>query len=43
VESIRKFPNQEKFKRMIENAGFKNVKYQNLNFGAVAIHIGHSQ
>lgn len=40
VESIRKFPNQDKFKKMIEEAGFKNVHYQNLSFGAVAIHVG---
>ena len=38
VESIRKFPNQEKFRKMIEAVGFKNVSYQNLNFGLVAIH-----
>ncbi len=40
VESIRKFPTQEAFKKMIEKAGFKNVKYQNLSFGAAAIHVG---
>lgn len=40
VESIRKFPSQEQFKKMIENAGFKNVSFQNLSFGAAAIHIG---
>jgi len=40
VESIRKFPNQEKFKTMIENAGFRMVSYRNLTFGVVAIHSG---
>ena len=40
VESIRKFPPQEKFKKMIEDAGFKNASYQNLSFGAAAIHTG---
>jgi len=40
VESIRKFPNQEKFKKMILESGFQNVSYQNLSFGSVAIHIG---
>jgi ubiquinone/menaquinone biosynthesis methyltransferase len=40
VESIRKFPTQDEFKKMIENAGFKNASYQNLTFGAAAIHIG---
>ncbi len=41
VESIRKFPNQEKFLKMIEEAGFKNCSYQSLTFGTVAIHIGY--
>lgn len=40
VESIRKFPSQENFKKMIENAGFKNVNYENLSFGTAAIHVG---
>lgn len=39
VESIRKFPTQDEFKKMIEKAGFKNVTYQNLSFGAAAIHV----
>ena len=30
VESIRKFPNQEKFSEMIINEGFKKVKYKTL-------------
>jgi demethylmenaquinone methyltransferase/2-methoxy-6-polyprenyl-1,4-benzoquinol methylase len=41
VESIRKFPDQEKFKKMIETVGFKNVSYKNLSFGAAAIHVGY--
>ncbi|CAG9126237.1 unnamed protein product [Plutella xylostella] len=40
VESIRQFPNQEKFKSMIEEAGFRQVTYENLTFGVVAIHSG---
>ncbi|KAK0089196.1 hypothetical protein PV325_008508 [Microctonus aethiopoides] len=40
VESIRKFPNQEEFKSMIEDAGFRYVSYKNLTFGVVAIHSG---
>lgn len=40
VESIRKFPIQEDFKNMIEIAGFKTVKYENLTFGVSAIHSG---
>lgn len=41
VESIRKFPRQDAFKKMIEDVGFKNVSYKNLSFGTVAIHIGY--
>lgn len=40
VESIRKFPPQDEFKKMIEKAGFKDVFYQNLTFGSAAIHVG---
>ncbi|XP_037816616.1 2-methoxy-6-polyprenyl-1,4-benzoquinol methylase, mitochondrial [Lucilia sericata] len=40
VESIRKFPKQEDFKRMIEEAGFEMVRYENLTFGVVSIHSG---
>ncbi|XP_009509833.2 2-methoxy-6-polyprenyl-1,4-benzoquinol methylase, mitochondrial isoform X1 [Phalacrocorax carbo] len=40
VESIRRFPPQEEFKAMIEDAGFFKVDYQNLNLGIVAIHSG---
>lgn len=40
VESIRKFPNQEDFKDMIEDAGFQRVTYENLTTGIVAIHSG---
>ncbi|NP_001004541.1 2-methoxy-6-polyprenyl-1,4-benzoquinol methylase, mitochondrial precursor [Danio rerio] len=40
VESIRKFPDQEIFKEMIEDAGFFRVQYFNLTGGIVAIHSG---
>ncbi|EFO28459.1 ubiquinone biosynthesis methyltransferase [Loa loa] len=40
VESIRKFPDQDKYKRMIEEAGFKDAKYSNLSCGICAIHTG---
>lgn len=40
VESIRQFPNQEKFAGMIRAAGFANVQYKNLTQGVVAIHSG---
>ncbi len=40
VESIRKFPNQEKFAGMIREAGFERVSYRNLTGGIAAIHSG---
>jgi demethylmenaquinone methyltransferase/2-methoxy-6-polyprenyl-1,4-benzoquinol methylase len=40
VESIRRFPDQEKFAGMIAAAGFKRVSYQNLSAGVAAIHTG---
>ncbi|XP_076233778.1 ubiquinone biosynthesis protein COQ3, mitochondrial [Calliopsis andreniformis] len=40
VESIRKFPKQEEFKDMIEEAGFRNVTYENFAGGITAIHSG---
>jgi len=40
VESIRQFPDQETFKKMIKNAGFRFVSYENLTFGVAAIHSG---
>ena len=43
VESIRKFPDQNVFKKLIENAGFSKVGYQNLTFGACAIHYGFKE
>ena len=39
VESIEKFPKQEEFKKMIEEAGFHDVDYCNLSFGTCAIHV----
>ncbi|XP_009345230.2 2-methoxy-6-polyprenyl-1,4-benzoquinol methylase, mitochondrial [Pyrus x bretschneideri] len=40
VESIRRFPPQEKFASMIADAGFQQVEYENLVGGVVAIHSG---
>ena len=40
VESIRKFPQQEEFVEMIEDAGFRSVTYENLTGGVAAIHSG---
>ncbi|MBD0864630.1 MAG: bifunctional demethylmenaquinone methyltransferase/2-methoxy-6-polyprenyl-1,4-benzoquinol methylase UbiE [Rhodobacteraceae bacterium] len=40
VESIRKFPDQDTFLRMVRDAGFGNTKYRNLTMGVVALHSG---
>ncbi len=40
VESIRRFPDQDRFAGMIVDAGFGNVKYRNLSFGIAALHSG---
>jgi len=40
VESIRKFPNQEKFIDMVKQAGFGNAKFRNLSMGIAALHSG---
>lgn len=40
VESIRKFPDQERFAAMIRAAGFGQVKYRNLSMGIAALHSG---
>jgi demethylmenaquinone methyltransferase/2-methoxy-6-polyprenyl-1,4-benzoquinol methylase len=38
VESIRRFPDQKSFIRLIEDAGFERVRYRNLSGGIAAIH-----
>ncbi|KAA8535736.1 hypothetical protein F0562_030762 [Nyssa sinensis] len=40
VESIRRFPSQEKFASMIADSGFQRVDYENLVGGVVSIHSG---
>lgn len=40
VESIRRFPDQERFAAMIREAGFARVAYRNLACGVVALHWG---
>jgi len=41
VESIRKWDTQEQLKERMMGEGFRGVKYQNINFGIVAIHEGY--
>jgi demethylmenaquinone methyltransferase/2-methoxy-6-polyprenyl-1,4-benzoquinol methylase len=40
AESIRRFPPQARFAKMIANAGFKRVKVRNMTGGVVALHSG---
>ena len=40
IESIERFPNMPSFARMIETAGFRNVKAEPILGGLVAIHSG---
>ena len=40
VESIRRFPDQDRFAEMIGAAGFELVKYRNLSMGIAALHSG---
>ena len=40
VESIRRFPDQDRFAAMIAAAGFGQVKYRNLSLGIAALHSG---
>ncbi|MGR3292372.1 MAG: bifunctional demethylmenaquinone methyltransferase/2-methoxy-6-polyprenyl-1,4-benzoquinol methylase UbiE [Paracoccaceae bacterium] len=40
VESIRKFPDQKAFAKMIRDAGFEQVKYRNMTMGVAALHSG---
>jgi ubiquinone/menaquinone biosynthesis methyltransferase len=40
VESIRKFPPADEFKKLMENADFSQAKFKKLTEGVVAIHSG---
>ncbi|WP_417668317.1 bifunctional demethylmenaquinone methyltransferase/2-methoxy-6-polyprenyl-1,4-benzoquinol methylase UbiE [Roseibium sp.] len=40
VESIRKFPRQERFAEMIREAGFEQVTFRNYSGGIAALHSG---
>jgi len=41
VESIRRFPAQEEFARMVRGAGFAFVEHEDLSLGVAAIHSGY--
>ncbi|MGV6802169.1 MAG: bifunctional demethylmenaquinone methyltransferase/2-methoxy-6-polyprenyl-1,4-benzoquinol methylase UbiE [bacterium] len=40
VESIRRFPHQDQFLSMIQQANFQRCRYENLSLGIAAIHSG---
>ena len=40
VESIRRFPDQAEFARLMEEAGFDGVRWENLSFGIACLHFG---
>lgn len=41
ANSIKAFPDQEGFTRMLKDAGFSRVEYTNVTFGVAAIHIAY--
>ncbi len=41
AESIRKHPDQDTLKSMMESAGFERCRYRNFSGGIVALHIGY--
>jgi demethylmenaquinone methyltransferase / 2-methoxy-6-polyprenyl-1,4-benzoquinol methylase len=41
AESIRRHPDQEEMRAMLEEAGFERCRYYNLSGGIVALHVGH--
>ena len=41
AESIRKHPDQEALREMMERAGFERCEYYNLVGGIVALHVGY--
>jgi demethylmenaquinone methyltransferase/2-methoxy-6-polyprenyl-1,4-benzoquinol methylase len=38
IESIRRFPDQQEFARLIGEAGFDSVRWENLSFGIACLH-----
>lgn len=43
AKSIKAFPDQEGFSRMLKNAGFARVEYTNVTFGVAAVHIAYKE
>ena len=43
AKSIKAFPDQKGFTRMLKNAGFSRVEYTNVTFGVAAVHIAYKE
>lgn len=43
IESIRRFPDQNEMKSIMESTGFTDVSYKNLSFGIACIHVAAKQ
>lgn len=41
ANSIKAFPNQEGFSKMLYDAGFSRVEYTNVTFGVAAVHVAY--
>lgn len=39
-DSVMEFPDKKEFKKIIEEEGLRDVRYYNLTFGIVAVHVG---
>jgi len=40
IESIRRFPDQQEMKSILEKAGFDDVHFKNFSFGIACLHLG---
>lgn len=40
IQSIRRFPDQEEMKTLMQDCGFGDVSYRNLSFGIACLHVG---
>jgi demethylmenaquinone methyltransferase/2-methoxy-6-polyprenyl-1,4-benzoquinol methylase len=40
IQSIRRFPDREEMKSLMQDCGFCNVSYRNMSFGIACLHVG---
>ena len=43
AKSIKAFPDQEGFTKMLKDAGFSRVEYTNVTFGVATVHIAYKE